>query len=77
LLSDVYTVFAPEDASFDQALLDSLLADTDLLTNFLNYHMVAASVTSDALQNDVTVATVQGSTIRTNIYGQVKNIFSF
>ncbi|XP_065582111.1 protein sll1483-like [Artemia franciscana] len=72
--TDVYTVFAPEDASFDQALLDSLLADTDLLTNFLNYHMVAASVTSDALQNDVTVATVQGSTIRTNIYGQIVTI---
>lgn len=52
-----FTVFAPTDAAFTQALADlgmepaALLADTDLLTTILMYHVIDGAVTSDMLSN--------------------------
>lgn len=61
-----FTIFAPTDAAFDAALaqLDltraELLADTDLLTTILTYHVVPAVVTAANLAERETVTTAQG-----------------
>ncbi|XP_065556211.1 transforming growth factor-beta-induced protein ig-h3-like isoform X1 [Artemia franciscana] len=65
---EVYTIFSPEDTAFDQALIDTLLADADLLTRFLNYHMTSGNVTLALFENDATLTTLEGTTVRTNIY---------
>lgn len=50
-----YTVFAPTDAAFEAAITDlgstraQLLADTDLLTNILLYHIVPGQLTQEDL----------------------------
>jgi len=69
--SEVYTIFSPEDTAFDQALIDTLLADADLLTRFLNYHMTSGNVTLAFFENDATLTTLEGTTVRTNIYDSV------
>lgn len=67
LLSDCsqeFTVFAPTNAAFDalpDGLLEAALADTELLTTVLTYHVVPGTVTSDALPESAT--TVQGEAI--------------
>ncbi|KAK2703669.1 hypothetical protein QYM36_017965 [Artemia franciscana] len=72
--TDIYTIFPPEDAAFDQALIDSLMADPELLTTFLNFHMSAGNITLGTFVNDATVTTLQGSTVRTNVYGSTYTI---
>lgn len=47
-----WTVFAPTNAAFDalpDGVLDMLLADTELLTRVLTYHVVEGTVTSDMI----------------------------
>ncbi|MAS36584.1 MAG: hypothetical protein CL610_21445 [Anaerolineaceae bacterium] len=47
-----WTVFAPTNAAFEalpEGVLDMLLADTELLTRVLTYHVVEGTVTSDML----------------------------
>ncbi|MEQ8675360.1 MAG: fasciclin domain-containing protein [Aggregatilineales bacterium] len=49
-----WTVFAPTNAAFDalpEGLLDTLLADTELLTRVLTYHVVEGTITSDMLSD--------------------------
>ncbi|EYD73401.1 fasciclin domain-containing protein [Limimaricola hongkongensis] len=58
------TVFAPTDAAFDalpEGTLDSLLADTDKLTEILTYHVVEGAVMSSDLSDGQMVATVNGA----------------
>ncbi|KAK2715408.1 hypothetical protein QYM36_010131 [Artemia franciscana] len=74
-ISYIYTIFSPEDAAFDQALIDSLMADPELLTIFLDHTMTPGNITLGTFVNDVTVTILQGSTVRTNIYGSVSYAF--
>ncbi|XP_065556241.1 transforming growth factor-beta-induced protein ig-h3-like [Artemia franciscana] len=65
---EIFTVFSPQDGAFDQVLISSLTSDTDLLSNFLNYHMIPGNITSGIIQNDETFVTREGTTVLTNIY---------
>lgn len=59
-----FTVFAPVDDAFaavDQATLDALATDADLLTTVLTYHVVPGQLTPDQVIGDQT--TVQGDTV--------------
>ncbi len=70
-----FTVFAPTDDAF-AALLgelgttkEALLADTDLLTAVLTFHVLSGKVTAadvTALPKPATVATVQGASFTVN-----------
>ena len=54
-LSDMdskFTVFAPTDDAFallGQEVIDSLLADTDTLSDVLTYHVIASEVDSSSI----------------------------
>ncbi len=71
-LAGEITVFAPTDAAFEEALgalgltAEDLLADTDLLTTLLTYHVVPAAVTSDMLSSGP-VETLEGSPVQINV----------
>ena len=57
-----FTVFAPIDSAFDalpSATLNAVLADRNLLTTVLTYHVVAGAFTTDMLQPG-TLTTVAG-----------------
>ncbi len=61
-----FTVFAPTDEAFAKipaADLEAILADTDLLTSILTYHVVAGKVMSSDVVNLSSATTVQGSDI--------------
>jgi len=81
LSSGEYTVFAPRNGAFETLLsemdmtAEELLADTDLLTSVLTYHVIEGSVTFDDLvalaaqRNDglVEVETLNGQMLRLSI----------
>lgn len=61
-----FTVFAPTDAAFAKIPADDLqaiLADKELLTSILTYHVVAGKVMSSDVVNLTSATTVQGSDI--------------
>ena len=64
-----FTVFAPTNAAFEAALealgltAEELLADTELLTSVLTYHVVAGEVLAETVVTLETATTVQGSDI--------------
>lgn len=70
-----FTVFAPTNAAFEVALTnlgisaDDLLADTELLTSILTYHVVAGSAPAEAIIGaDVPLFyTLEGSPIQANV----------
>ncbi len=65
-----FTVFAPTDAAFDalpEGTVESLLEDTDALTEILTYHVVPGAVMSGDLSDGMTAATVEGSEIEISI----------
>ena len=72
-----FTVFAPTDDAFAAALealgltAEELLADTDLLTSVLTYHVVAGAVpSSDVVTLDgQSVATVNGAEVAISVDG--------
>lgn len=56
-----FTVFAPTDEAFaalPEGTLEAVLADTELLTRILTYHVIEGAVTSDML-SDMSVATME------------------
>ena len=56
-----FTLFAPTDAAFDalpDGTLESVLANTDLLTSILLYHTLGSAVVSEDLSNNQTVTTL-------------------
>ena len=58
-----FTIFAPVNSAFEKipaADLDAVLADTDLLTSILTYHVVPEQLSSTDLAEAGTVATVNG-----------------
>lgn len=64
-----FTVFAPTDQAFANVLdllgisAADLLADTDLLTQILLYHVVPGAVTSDQVMGIDSAETLQGSMV--------------
>lgn len=81
LATGEFTVFAPTDGAFETLLNDlgisaeDLLADTDMLTNVLTYHVFPGTITFADLEslaaerNDglVTVETVNGAEVRIQV----------
>ena len=73
-----YTVFAPTDEAFAEALsaldltADELLADTDTLTSILTYHVVPGEVmAADVVGLDgQSVETVNGATVDVSVDGE-------
>ena len=73
-----YTVFAPTDAAFEAALADlgltaeELLADTELLTSVLTYHVVEGEVpAADVVTLDgEEVPTVNGASVTITVDGE-------
>jgi len=71
LKSGTFTIFAPTDAAFARvpsSTLTSLLGDNQALANLLKYHVVAGTVRSTDLKNEMTPTTLAGSSLRVNIY---------
>lgn len=65
-----YTVFAPTDDAFlalPAGTLDAVLADNDLLTAILLYHVVGSVALSTDLSNGQTIATLQGQDVTITI----------
>jgi uncharacterized surface protein with fasciclin (FAS1) repeats len=65
-----FTVFAPTDAAFDalpEGTVESLLEDTDALTEILTYHVVPGAVMSGDLSDGMMAATVEGSEVDISI----------
>lgn len=62
-----FTIFAPSNDAFDKIptnVLDSILADTDLLTSILTYHVVSGQALSSTDLADVgTAETVNGESL--------------
>ena len=59
-----FTVFAPVNSAFEKipaADLEAVLADTDLLTSILTYHVVPEQLSSADLAEAGTVTTVNGA----------------
>jgi uncharacterized surface protein with fasciclin (FAS1) repeats len=73
-----FTVFAPTDDAFAAALGDlglaaeDLLADTELLTTILTYHVVSGEVLSTDLSDGMMAATVQGEEVAIDLSDGVK-----
>jgi len=72
-----FTVFAPTDAAFAAALesldltADELLADKDMLTEILTYHVIAGEVPSSAVvtMDGQSVATLNGAEVTIGVDG--------
>jgi branched-chain amino acid transport system substrate-binding protein len=68
-----FTVFAPTNDAFAAALAElganaeDVLADTDLLTSILTYHVVPGAVLSGSLTDGMEVTTVNGATLTINV----------
>jgi uncharacterized surface protein with fasciclin (FAS1) repeats len=65
-----FTVFAPTDEAFAKipaADLEAILADKELLTSILTYHVVAGKVMSSDVVNLSSATTVQGSDINITV----------
>merc|ERR1711872_761329 len=66
-----FTVFAPTNQSFAKlpaSLVNTLTGDPELLKQVLLNHVVAGSVKSGDITNDIVVKAVGGQDIRANIY---------
>lgn len=61
-----FTVFAPTDDAFEalpEGLLETVLADSDLLTSILTYHVVGGEVTAADVVTIESAETVQGEAL--------------
>jgi uncharacterized surface protein with fasciclin (FAS1) repeats len=59
-----WTVFAPTNAAFDalpEGVLEMVLADQELLTRILTYHVVEGAITSDQLSSMMAPSMEMGS----------------
>lgn len=70
-----FTVFAPINGAFEripEESLNALLADKELLTNVLTYHVVPGKVTSEQVAKSDFLETAQGGSLRIHVNnGQV------
>ena len=65
-----FTVFAPTDDAFAKIpaeRLQAILADTELLTQILTYHVVAGAVTADRVVGLRSAETVQGESLTVSV----------
>jgi transforming growth factor-beta-induced protein len=73
-----FTIFAPNNAAFDEIptnVLDSILADTELLTSILTYHVVSGDALSSAdLAEAGTATTVNGAELAFALDGETLTI---
>ena len=72
-----FTVFAPTDAAFDAlpaGLVSKLLADTELLTSILTYHVVDGAVDSTAVTGLDSATTLQGEDVTIDVDGNTVTI---
>jgi len=66
-----FTVFAPTNEAFGELpaeLVQSLVADTEMLKKVLLYHVVSGVISSDMADNDIKLDSVQGSPLLVNLY---------
>merc|ERR1712130_781910 len=66
-----FTVFAPTNAAFAALpadLVASLTSDVELLKKVLLYHVVPGTVTSDQARNGISLKTVEGTSVKINVY---------
>jgi len=74
-----FTVFAPTNAAFAALpadLVAAVTSDVELLKKVLLYHVVPGTVTSDQASNDITLKTVEGTTLRVNVYSKPRQYVS-
>jgi uncharacterized surface protein with fasciclin (FAS1) repeats len=67
-----FTIFAPVNSAFEKipaADLDAVVADTDLLTSILTYHVVPEQLSSSELVDAGTVTTVNGADLEVTMDG--------
>ena len=72
-----FTVFAPVNAAFEKipaADLEAVLADTDLLTSILTYHVVPEQLSSADLAEAGTVTTVNGADLDIALDGDALSV---
>ena len=72
-----FTIFAPVNSAFEKipkADLDKVLADKDLLTSILTYHVVAGQMSSDDLVEAGTLTTVNGAELEVTKDGDTLTI---
>jgi len=73
-----FTLFAPTNAAFDAlpaGVLDSVLADVDLLTDILLYHVASGTALSTDLSNGQSIPTLlTGTTLSVSITGNTVTI---
>ena len=65
-----FTIFAPTDAAFDAlpaGTLEAVLADNELLTAILTYHVVAGTTLSTDLMDGMVVETLNGESVTVSI----------
>ena len=65
-----FTVFAPTDEAFymlPEGTLDAVLADNELLTSILTYHVVGGTALSTDLVDGTTVETLNGGSVTVTI----------
>merc|ERR1712228_1149823 len=70
-----FTVFAPDNAAFaalPAELVNTLVADTELLKTVLLNHVVVGQVLSRDISNDIVVEAAGGAKLRANIYSKGK-----
>lgn len=73
-----FTIFAPDNAAFDKIpanVLDSILADTELLTSILTYHVVSGEALSSVdLAEAGTAVTVNGAELAFALDGETLTV---
>lgn len=74
-----FTVFAPTDAAFEQippADLDAILADQDLLTSILTYHVVPGRLTAEDVVAGGALTTLNGQSLSVQVVGSTVQVGS-
>ena len=72
-----FTIFAPVNSAFEKipaADLEAVLADTDLLTSILTYHVVPEQLSSAELAEAGTVTTVNGADLEIALDGDALSV---
>lgn len=62
-----YTLFAPENAAFEELTVDELLQDDSLLADVIPYHMVSGALFPEDFSDGQTIETLQGDELTVSI----------